>query len=115
MILLELLYKRNKKMTIQAEPIKNALSEPFSISKTSYGSGIIGLYVSATNLATPSTEPLAYSKSDRQLRCIGQLHWSPASVIQPNSNNIKSIELLLIKHCAVHNTSQVMVMKSSNH
>ena len=86
MILFELLYKRNKKMTIQAEPIKNALSEPFSISKSSYGSGIIGLHVSATNLATPSTEPLAYSKSDRQLRCIGLQHRS----IQPKSNNIKN-------------------------
>ena len=36
-------YRRNRKRTIHAVPIRNNLSDPLSISKSSYGSGIIAI------------------------------------------------------------------------
>ena len=43
-------HKRNRNRTIHEVPIRNSLSEPLSISKRSYGSGIIALPSRGVNL-----------------------------------------------------------------
>jgi len=48
-------HKRNRNRTIHEVPIRNSLSEPLSISKRSYGSGIIALLAGDWNIVHLAT------------------------------------------------------------